>query len=84
MLTNNFSVRPSKGNNCECETHKGPRNISEILTVSSSFTLFHYVLNKIFYIIVMHSSVTGVLELSGTPTTYLDLDRVRLTLLLIY
>ena len=24
-------------------------NISEILTVSSSFTLFHYVLNKIFY-----------------------------------
>ena len=32
---------------------------------------------------VKHSLVTGVLELSGVLTTDLDLDRVRLTLLLI-
>ena len=55
-------------------------NISDILTVSSPFTLFHYVLNKIFY---NGKAFIGVLELSGAPTTYLDLDRVRLTLLLI-
>ena len=55
-------------------------NISDILTVSSPFTLFHYVLNKIFY---NGKAFIGVLELSGAPTTYLDLDRVRLTLRLI-
>ena len=55
-------------------------NISEILTVSSPFTLFHMFWIK-FSTMVKHSSVTGVLELSGAPTTYLDLDRVRLTLL---
>ena len=55
-------------------------NISDILTVSSPFTLFHYVLNKIFY---NGKAFIGVLELSGAPTTYLDLDRVRPTLLLI-
>ena len=57
-------------------------NNSEILTVSSPFTLFHMFWIK-FSTMVKHSSVTGVLELSGVPTTYLDLDRVRLTLLLI-
>ena len=55
-------------------------HISDILTVSSPFTLFHYVLNKMFY---NGEAFIGVLELSGVPTTYLDLDRVRLTLLLI-
>ena len=55
-------------------------NISHIFTVSSPFTLFHYVLNQIFY---NGKAFIGVLELSGAPTTYLDLDRVRPTLLLI-
>ena len=37
-----------------------------------------------FSTMIKHSSVTaGVLELSGAPTTYLDLDRLRLTLRLI-
>ena len=45
-------------------------NISDILTVSSPFTLFHYVLNKIFY---NGKAFIGVLELSGAPTTCLDL-----------
>ena len=42
----------------------------DILTVSSPFTLFHYVLNKIFY---NGKAFIGVLELSGAPTTCLDL-----------
>ena len=78
VLTNNFSVRPSKS----VKRTRVLENISEILTISSPFTLFHIFWIK-FSTMVKHSSVTGVLELSGAPTTYLDLDRVRLTLLFI-
>ena len=75
-LQNKFSVRPSKS----VKRTRVLENISEILTVSSPFTLFHYVLNKI-STMVKHASVTGVLELSGAPSTNLDLVRVRQTLL---